>query len=385
MRDDSPSIVSLATVAALLLATVVPAESASRKKTGNAARARLTRTAIGAVNSGKVTGIQILIGRDGEADYHKAFGRRGAKVRAEVDHDTLFCIGSSSKPVAAVTLLRLVDSGRLELDQNIDKWLPAFAHKRLKGGGTIARPPTLAEVLSHRAGIVSQKTGINAATAGLLYRSFDRSLDEVVGEFSKLDYIFEPGTSYAYSGPGYCIAGRIAEVAIGSDFETVLQKELCAPLGMTRTTFFPNKRDANIAVPVRPKQGDVPHLASPHRFTLIGGSLYTSAQDLARFADLIARQGVHDGRRLLSRASWDEMIRPRGAKNYGLGWIVKRDGGEVVELSHNGVLAGYTSIITVHLPSRSYLIILVSMGDQGRTVDVGSAARQYFNDYVVRP
>jgi CubicO group peptidase (beta-lactamase class C family) len=380
-----------ASLAAVVLLTVCVGASQG------ASRAQLSRAARAAVEpGGGAIGMQILVGRGEEEEFFKVYGRRSIDRPEPVDKDTMFCIGSCSKPLSSVAILRSADAGKLKLNQTIDTWLPAFASTRLKGGRPARRAPTLYDLLSHRGGIFSQKIGLKPGQGKLLYK-YDHTLEYAVDEMAKYEYLWEPGTQFAYSGAGYCIAGRVAEVAESKEFDRILQERLCQPLGMSRTTYFPGRIDANIAAgAVRRKRkmvaaNDSPHLAEPHEMQLIGGSLYSTAADLAKFARMIARRGVTDDGRFLSATRWSDMVRLRGRDSkYGLGWIVTRLDNKVVKFAHNGALSQYRANLLVHPPTQSYLAFVITLGPndsagakKGKSKGgVGLVASRYFQRFI---
>jgi len=339
-------------------------------------------------------GVQILIGRDGEVSFSGSWGRRSLSDSRPVDSETRFCIGSCSKPFASTVLLALDERGKLRLDRSIDAWLPEFSHRRLAGGGVVSRAPTLVELLSHRGGIYSQKRGITRAQAAPLYRSFDQSLERNVGRMARFAYIAEPGSLYAYSGAGYCVLGRAAEVATRQPFEQLLAEIICRPLGLKQTSYFPKRTGDNIAEGamagregLKPDAG-APHRAAPHVMPLVGGSLYATATDVGRFARMIAAGGELDGVRVLSAEALARALRPAvdGSK-YGLGWVISRDAaGRIVAVSHSGSLASYRALLKIHLPTQSYLVMLRSIvvGAPGRTDDasLSAAVQAYFDDFI---
>lgn len=95
----------------------------------------------------------------------------------------------------------------LPLDDEIDRWLPAFGAASLQGGGAPGRPLTMAELLSHRAGIYSQKRRMTRRQTSLI-RDFRRNLEAAVDGIAAEPLIAEPGEAFNYSGAGYCVLGR---------------------------------------------------------------------------------------------------------------------------------------------------------------------------------
>jgi CubicO group peptidase (beta-lactamase class C family) len=289
--------------------------------------------------------------------------------------DALFWIASVSKPLAAACVMMLVDEGKISLDDPVSKYIPAFAGplkiappKDKKGdsdappaasaatattaaaapaatasaattaSAAATRPITIRHLLSHTSGIPSSTAGADT-----------RPLAESAPAAAAGRLRFEPGAGYTYSNPGISVLGRVVEIAGGMPFETFLQKRLLDPLGMTGTTFWPDK--AQLARLVTCYRGDpekntltpvpVPFLSQPLddravRHPWPAGGLFSTAADLARFGQLFLNKGMCNGRRILSETAIAEMTRrqtpPSVRNDYGLGFV-RWPGGR---FGHNG-------------------------------------------------
>jgi CubicO group peptidase (beta-lactamase class C family) len=185
----------------------------------------------------------------------------------------------------------------------------------------------------------------------------------------------EPGSEYAYSGAGYCVAGRVAEVASAKAFEQLLHARLAVPLKLKRTTYFPDGGDTNIAAGGTMKNGigtlngATPHLTKPElRLPLIGGSLYSTAQDTARFAMAVAGQGRLGSTRIMKPGTWRKWTsRPYSDGGYGFGWGLLVRNRKTVQVSHTGALAASRSSLYVNLEYGTYGVVhfTVVMGRPG--------------------
>lgn len=313
------------------------------------------------VSTRVIVGAQLAIARDGRRTITKNFGVVAAGSRHRVDSETLFLIGSCSKPFASACVLSLIDDPdvQIQLADEIDRWIPAYASAKTTNGGPAPRAPTVEELLAHRSGIYSQNVGMTQAQT-MWIRRFTHSLSDAVEGISRFDLIARPGQTYAYSGAGYCVLGRVAELASGQPFETILQQRLCEPLGLTRTTYFPARTFGNEAIATGSMRNAAPHLlGSKHRMPLIGGSLYSTADEMSQFARAIMRQWNNEttqGTLPVSRASLEEITRPRSPNSgYSLGWKVEQNADRTIRLSHSGSLQSYRARLVVDL-------------DHGRTI-----------------
>ena len=157
--------------------------------------------------------------------------------------DALFWIASQSKPITATAFMMLVDEGKVNLDDPVEKYLPEFKDQWLSAERAAdhqllkkpQHPITVREILSH--------------SSGLPFKSFieQPTLDLLPLRVGALSYAntpldFEPGTSYRYANAGINTAGRIIEVVSGLAYEDFLDQRLFRPLGMHDTTFWPSKQ-----------------------------------------------------------------------------------------------------------------------------------------------
>ncbi|MHC4995962.1 MAG: serine hydrolase domain-containing protein [Planctomycetota bacterium] len=327
------------------------------------------------VTSGKVVGVQALVGEGDMTLLQLNGGYRSATDKTRVDADTMFCIGSCSKPFTSVAVMSVVQDGKLKLDEPIDGLLPGFHEPQIVNVGKASRAPNLRELLAHRSGIYSQKLGMNQRQENYI-RDFTLTLDESVTGIAGEKLIAEPGALYAYSGAGYCVIGRLAEESTGQAFEQVMRQRVVTPLGLKRTSYFPDRSDRNVAsgsVDGKPNPS-TPHLYEPFNLPLIGGSLYSTAEDCARFMRMMINRGQLGGRRVLSRESWHELTRPHfEGQGYGLGWSLLIGGGKTRQMSHNGALASSRASMKLDLKTGRYAVVLYTLSDPSLSEEVGKS------------
>ena len=157
--------------------------------------------------------------------------------------NALFWIASQSKPITATALMMLVDEGKLNLNDPVEKYLPEFRGQWLiaEQDGTHqqlahpAHPITIREILSHTSGLPFSSPMESPTLDGLPLRTAVRS-------YAMTPLQYAPGTKYQYANAGINTAGRLIEVLSGLSYEQFLQTRLFDPLGMKDTTFWPTKR-----------------------------------------------------------------------------------------------------------------------------------------------
>ena len=307
-----------------------------------------------AVKDKQVAGVSFVVVHKGEVVYREGFGYADIESRRPFTAEELLPIASVSKPFMASVVMAQVDQGKLKLDDLVEKYLPEFKGKRVQGGKQPAKPMTIRQLISHTGGFWGNK-GITPEKMDLI-RNFKRPLNETINLVAKYDLAYEPGTKWVYSGVGYCVLGRVLEVALGKSLEVISQETLFRPLGLSNTTFLPS-REMRKRVPtaylrvgkqlkVRSSLAEIDEL----RFILPGGSLFTNLDALAAFGQMHLNDGFFNGKRILSEKSVTEMrklqssVRP--GRTYGLGWF--RD--DVSELGlagqtfHGGALGAHLRI-----------------------------------------
>jgi CubicO group peptidase (beta-lactamase class C family) len=215
----------------------------------------------GRVAAAGLAGGAAVVGRAGEIVHERTTG--------DVTRTTPLAVASAAKWLTAATLLTFVDDGVVGLDDPADRWLPELA-------GDQGAVPTVRQLLTHTAGIGDDDC---------LWRDRE-GLDGCARRLARAHRRFPPGSAFAYSNAGYEIAGRLVEVVGGADFASVFHDRLGAPLGLIDTT-WPGAPD---------------HPSPPD-------GLRTTVDDYARFLALLAGEGVHEGRRLLSPTSVHELTR----------------------------------------------------------------------------
>jgi CubicO group peptidase (beta-lactamase class C family) len=271
------------------------------------------------VDSGAVGGVYAVIARHGRIGYEETFGWRDVARREPLRRDAVFRIYSMTKPVIAVGILRLVDDGRLRLDDPVSTYIPAFAAVKVFAGGTAAAPIledpdspiTVRQLLNHTAGLAYGLTTGPVDTIFTAAKLYDarRTLEEFTDTLARIPLLFHPGTRWSY-GSGLDVAGRVIEVVSGQTLDRFLEEEIFRPLGMRDTGFRirPDMRGRLVTVYARGPDGALQALGSDGlmamfepdaRFLWGSGGLLSTPDDFLRFAQMLLSGGTLGGARLL--------------------------------------------------------------------------------------
>ena len=291
-----------------------------------------------------------------------------ADVAAQVPMaaDALFWIASQTKPITATALMMLVEQGRVDVEDAVEKYLPEFAGQMLiveqDERHRLLRPPSRALAVRH---LLNHTGGLPFLTPVEQPFIDGLSLRDAAQIYALLPLQSEPGTQYLYSNVGINIAGRIIEIVAGQSYESFLQERLFDPLGMRDTTFWPDAQQLNrLARAYRPDAENLNLQATaigflryplddPRRFATPGGGLFSTARDVARFCQMILRGGELDGTRYLSPHRVEQMTSRQTApqlESYGFGWSVASN-----SFGHGGA---YATQMTVE-PKRGLITVFL--------------------------
>ncbi len=274
----------------------------------------------GYVDRHQTAGTVTLVAHKGKILSLDAVGWQDVEAKIAMQPNSLFQIASMTKPVTAMGILMLEETGKLAIEDPVEKHLPEFRGQQLitkKEGSTItlgkpARPITIRDLLTHTSGL----RGGTPPGFGDLYAKRDRTLAEATIAISQWPLEFEPGSKWAYCNTGIDTLGRIIEVCSGKSYEDFLAERLFQPLGMRDTFFYPSadqkrrvatlyKKDKDGIARSENFLGD----AVGGRFPLPAGGMFSTAPDMLKLYQMVLDRGVAGGRRYLSEASVAKMTR----------------------------------------------------------------------------
>jgi len=282
--------------------------------------------------------VMLVASADGVLDL-EAVGYLDIARNRPMRTDALFWIASQSKPITATALMMLVDAGKVNVDDPVEKYLPEFKDQWAKAEADAdhvllkkpAHPITVKNVLSHTSGLPFHSP-LEQPTLDLF------PLELRVRSYAMLPLEFEPDSKYSYSNEGINTAGRIIEVVSGMPYEQFLDERLFKPLGMKDTTFWPSSKQVQrLATSYKPdaaktglEETTVTQLRYPltdrSRQPMPAGGLFSTASDMARFCRMILNGGTLEGKRYLSEAAVKQMTSKQTAdavpEKYGFGWSV---------------------------------------------------------------
>ena len=250
-------------------------------------------------------------------------GMADVESRKPIQRDQIYRLYSMSKPIAGAAAMKLMEDGLLDLAQPVSEYLPSFENPMVEQDGRLVcadRPVQVRDLLNMTSGLVyNGDAGLAGKHADAVFAEQERRLGtdhpmttmELASRLGEGPLAFHPGSSWRY-GTGADIIGAVVEAASGMRFGAYLEKYFFGPLGMKDTGFFvpEEKRDRLVAVYQADGRGGlIPYLGdhlgilngmnkSP-AFESGGAGLVSTADDYARFAQMLLNGGELDGVRVL--------------------------------------------------------------------------------------
>jgi CubicO group peptidase (beta-lactamase class C family) len=323
---------------------------------------RAFRVAAGWVRDGVVPGVAIAVAHNGDLAGEWYGGKLSAGSGSPVAADTLFSIDTITRVFTATALLRLVEQGRLGLDEPVRRFVPALATPD-------KREITARHLLSHTAGFPANDPA--EETLWSEAASFERFVESA----ARLPLEAGPGERVVPSQPGYWVAAALATAIAGVPFAELVQAEVLQPFGF-HNSFVHLPADAAGRAARRYGHGRIFNTDYGRRLGSPAAGMFASARDLVRFASIFVRGGLTpEGERVLSAATVSAMTSGQTAglpvndgtyAAFCLGWGIK---GET--LAH--VTGDFVSARAFFEVGRSGCLLL---GDPGTGVSLAVLANR---------
>jgi CubicO group peptidase (beta-lactamase class C family) len=241
-----------------------------------------------------IAGISIAVARDGRVVFARGYGMANLEHSVAVTPTTVFHIASISKNILAAVILKLAEEGKLRLDDDVTKYVPAAP--------THGRHVTVQQLLNHTSGIYSFTSLPDAANNERL----ELTHEQVIGLVKDRQLDFEPGTSWRYDNSAFYIAGMVVESVTKQPYGEYAREHIFKPLGMNSASLC----DAHMVTP---------HLASGYEFErgqLLPAALmswklpFAAGAECATAEDLLKWQAGLDAGHLLTASSLKLMRTP---------------------------------------------------------------------------
>jgi CubicO group peptidase (beta-lactamase class C family) len=309
-------------------------------------------------------------------DFSAGFGITSVDNPLPVDPDTLFQIGSITKTFTCAAVMRLVEAGKLRLEDRVRSLLPGYrvANEEASASATVWH------LLTHTAGWLGDffiDTGPG-----------EDALARYVSRMNDLPQVAPLGLQYSYNNASFTVLGRLLELVEGEPFEQIVGRLIFEPAGLTHCYFKPEDVMTHRFVVGHRVESDGAHVVGPWALPRCGypmGGIITNASDLLVYARLMLDGGkARDGAQLLSAESLAAMEAEQAriwqeAESVGLAWHVERREGRML-FNHGGATLGQGAYLEVCPEAGFGLIILANADTAGHLVR--SIRRQALEAFV---
>jgi CubicO group peptidase (beta-lactamase class C family) len=306
-----------------------------------------------------------------EVVWHKAWGLLDHQRQKPARSDTLYSICSISKLFTAIAVMQLWEDGKLSLDDDIAKLLPAFAIQR---SDPDSGPISIRSLLMHASGLPREGRERRAGDTGYWSPPDFKfpSREELLRGVAEQKTFMRAGDHYQYSNLGLALLGEVVAAASGMPYEAYVQTRILDPLQLTDTrplmpaaTWGQRLAQGHGAIK-RDGTRDALPLFDARGLTAAAG-FSSSVLDLSRFAAWQFRLLKNGGKEILKVSTLREMHRvqwtdPDGKNSWGLGFGVGRDG-STTSVGHSGICPGYLSALSLVPASEVAVVVMANAND----------------------
>lgn len=332
----------------------VRAQPAPRPSTAPALTTAQIEAAIDQYYRPNEPGAVVLVARDGNTIFRKAYGLADVARGTRMTPDMQLRLGSITKQFTSTAVLMLVDQGKIRLDDDITRFLPDYP--------TRGKRITIDNLLNHTSGIASYTSQPDFAA----HATEDFTVAAMIDRFKNLPLDFEPGTQFRYNNSGYFLLGAIIEKVSGLRYADFLEQRIFEPLGMRDTAYEGRQHGKALFVSGHSKGEKGFEASAPLSMTqpYAAGALVSTVDDLARW-DAAVGAG-----KLLTSASWQHAfarttLTDGKVSDYAYGWANGTVRG-VPTIEHGGGINGFNTY-AMRVPSAHIYVVVLRNTDSGTT------------------
>jgi len=312
--------------------------------------------------------VSLAMVQNGKVAWSAAYGYANLRMKVPATTETIYRTASTFKPVTATAILTLVDQGKCNLDDPVNKYLGEHQLKNDPENSV-----TIRHLLNHTSGL----TGLDYDPAGMdtskiWHKEAPVGLEEIPATL-KLET--RAGEQFRYSNSAYAVAGLLVEKISGVSFEQYLVENILAPLGSTT------------AHPIYPSAEMVEMMALPYEISPKGktiavdmeqsaeypaGGGYLTAEDMVRVLAAHINKGSFNGNQILSSKIMDEAHTPF-MEAYGLGWFIEEQENGHTVIYHQGGVSGYITFMIGDTDTREGVYVATNASDSRSAVAIATA------------
>ena len=353
------------------------------------------------VDNGQLAGAISVFYKDGVQETC-CVGYADVEAKRPIKLDNVFMQCSQTKGFCGVTIAKLVEQGKISLDDPVSKYLPEFKELWVQvsekdGVKTLRKAKntlTVRMVLNHTGGFPFEASVKRNDVRGGGW-SGGAPLRQVAAVAASSPIMFEPGEGELYSNTGIDIGAAIVEVVTGMKWEDYLKQEVLDPLGMKSTSFWPTDKQLKKKIELYAFKENAPaqwveEMAwqqrpynDSHVFASAGAGLWTTAADQLKFYKMLMNLGMGDnGVRILKEETVKSILacttRPKNMGGYSLGLAAPVNDTENSWFGHGGAW-GTNCMVNWHKKQLRLWVIQSAGGPQPWSKEVGKAAEKFFS------
>ena len=313
-----------------------------------------------------ITGLSLAVIEGGQIVMAKGYGFTDDSGTTPVVPSTLFQAGSVSKPVAAFGALRLVEQGKLALDEDVNARLTTW--KVPENKFTKEQKVTLRRILSHSAGLtVHGFPGYGLLTP---IPTLPQVLDGAPPANTpavRVDVL--PGSTWRYSGGGFTVMQQLMIDVAGTSFPQLMRETVLVPLGMTSSTYEqPLPKDVLARAATGYYADGKVVVGKAHTYPeMAAAGLWTTASDLARFAVGIQKSLAGESNPVISASMTRQMLTvQKGESGLGIG---VNGSGKTLRFSHGGRDEGFDTMLTAFAETGQGAAIMINANEDSGAVN----------------
>jgi CubicO group peptidase (beta-lactamase class C family) len=292
--------------------------------------ARITEMMKRHIASGEISGGVTLVARHGKIAHFEATGVTDVDSKTPMTKNSVFRIASMTKPVTGVAVMMMMEEGKLKITDPVSKYIPSFKDLKVavaepRGRGAAAanvdapqpakyyrvpaeREITIRDLMTHVSGLASGNMSNDSARGPDIRRMPTDTLADYIPRLGRSALEFQPGSRWSYSPQaGFDTLGRIVEITSGMPFDQFLRQRVFDPLGIREASFYPTPEleprlvtayqlDPKGKMSKNTNQGSMQSKV----YFMGSGGLITTAEEYAKFAQMLVNGGELNGKRLLS-------------------------------------------------------------------------------------
>ena len=306
-------------------------------------------------------GAAVLIAKEGEIIYKKAFGLANLKKKKPLNTDMIFQLGSVTKQFTSAAILQLVEQNKVALTDKIQKYVPYYLPKE--------HEITIEHLLSQTSGIPNF---FDVDENELHLLSQEHTPQQLIEYYAQEPLLFEPGTQFQYSNSNYPLLGAVIEEVSGLTLEEYFLRNIFQPLGMNSTNLWYREdfKKKRIAQGYRVTDGEL--VRSPK---VVGSVVYAAGGIVSTVDDLLIWNRALRNRTLLSNNIVNQLTTEKTTSDgkgtgYGYGFFIKELQGHKT-VQHGGLIYGFTSS-GLYLPEEDIFVCVLANKSRERTEEVAN-------------